>query len=225
MIRKSGCRFSGRSCSPKIDNVTTRNKADALRSGCCLSTTSFSSGSNRAADSCRSFSGTSNLLRTSPKIFSERSQWALLISAPACVVFHVAAGIDTRSARRFTNQVDQPLPETELAVGGEADEDPLFLVVREPRDELVGDGRNGVLAAQALIERFVFGPGRTGQQCQCKASDNNDSASRSHSASLCSFKRSYGKMGAKFQSLSELKPAVGIPRACRLENRRFFPSR
>ena len=75
--------------------------------------------------------------------------------------FHVAAGIDTRSARRFTNQVDQPLPETELAVGGEADEDPLLLVVREPRDELVGDGSNGVLSAQALIERVVFGPGRT----------------------------------------------------------------
>jgi len=42
---------------------------------------------SRAANSCCSFSGTLNLLRTSPKIFSDRSQSALVMPAPACAVF------------------------------------------------------------------------------------------------------------------------------------------
>ena len=44
----------------------------------------------------------------------------------------------------------------------------LLLVVRQPRNELVGNGGNGVVAAEPLIQRFVFGLGRTGQQRECE---------------------------------------------------------
>jgi hypothetical protein len=44
--------------------------------------------------------------------------------------FHVAAGIDARAAARLANKVDQQLPDAELAVGGEADEETLLLLVR-----------------------------------------------------------------------------------------------
>ena len=83
--------------------------------------------------------------------------------------FHVAAGIDARAAARLANKVDQQLADAELAVGGEADEETLLLlVVRQPRNEFIGDGGNGVVAAEPLIQRFVFGLGRTGQQRECE---------------------------------------------------------
>ena len=67
--------------------------------------------------------------------------------------FHIATGIDAGAAGRLADQVDQTLPDAKLAVGGETDEESLFLFVGcEPRNELIGDGRNGVIAAEPLIK-------------------------------------------------------------------------
>jgi hypothetical protein len=95
--------------------------------------------------------------------------------------FHVAAGIDARAAGRLANKVDQQLADADLAVGRQANEETLLLlVVRQPRNEFIGDGGDGVVAAEPLIQRFVFGLDRTGQQRECETSNNKDCAFRSH---------------------------------------------
>jgi len=66
---------------------------------------------------------------------------------------HVAAGINARSAGRLANEIDQQLPDAELAVSREPDEESLLLlVVRQPRNELVGDCGDGVVAAEPLVQ-------------------------------------------------------------------------
>ena len=72
---------------------------------------------------------------------------------------HVLSAVDARAAGRFADEIDDQLPDTHLAVGGEPDEEALLLLVGgEAADELVGDGRNGVIPAEPLIERFVRAP-------------------------------------------------------------------
>jgi hypothetical protein len=70
---------------------------------------------------------------------------------------HVASAVDARAASRFADEIDDQLPDARLAVGGEPNEEALLLLVGgEAADELVGDGGNGVIPAEPLIERFVL---------------------------------------------------------------------
>jgi hypothetical protein len=96
----------------------------------CLSTTSFSKGMSRAANSCCSFLGYFELVENLAEDFQRPVPIGFGDAGTGVRGFHVAAGIDARAAARLANKVDQQLPDAELAVGGEADEETLLLLVR-----------------------------------------------------------------------------------------------
>jgi hypothetical protein len=94
---------------------------------------------------------------------------------------HVPSAVDARAAGRFADEIDDQLPDAHLAVGGEPDEQALLLLVGgEAADELVGDGGNGVIPAEPLIERFVLRARRGGEEACRERGKDTGSPDRGH---------------------------------------------